>query len=308
MNTEESFILASLKEFVKLWGSGCQSSYHLECKNGQAWFQFGSVLGSPGSQHFSPNVIVKDVSKKQKSPKRVMKDRARAAAHRQATADANEELEAVNVDNVPGADSAHSPPSQPAVSAEFDRTSTSAASVDFPADQPSRQAAAPAVLLLPTSVPDDEQSSAVPAEQSDQHLVTFQAAASAGLDQQVQQVQVQQVNTAQIKVPGIEIVYATAVIEDSPRESVTETDVKALENLVFRETHLKQNIARLQIGENSSRGFRNKRFKHTVQFLISVKTEKLWDSPRQYIWKHLGQLEWKKEDGTGVKFSRIHVK
>ena len=42
MNTEEGFILASLKEFVKLWGSGSQSSYHLECKNGQAWFQFGS--------------------------------------------------------------------------------------------------------------------------------------------------------------------------------------------------------------------------------------------------------------------------
>ena len=131
---------------------------------------------------------------------------------------------------------------------------------------------------------------------------------SAGRDQQIPQVQVQQENTAQIKVPGIEIVYAAAVIEDSPRESITKTDVKALENLIFRETHLKQNIARLQIGETSSRGFRNKRFKHTVQFLISVKTKKLWDSPRQYIWKHLGQLEWKKEDETGVKFSRIHVK
>ena len=307
MNTEESFILASLKEFVKLWGSGCQSSYHLECKNGQAWLQFGSALGSPGSQHFSPNVIVKDVPKKQKSPRRILKDRARAAAHRKATADANEEQECDKVDNIPDADSAHSPPSKPAVSVEYAELSNSAASVDFPAVQSSPQAAAPAILLLPTSVSDDEQSSVVPAELSDQHLITLPAA-SAGRDQDQQVHQVQHENTAQIKVPGIEVVHVTAVIEDSPRESITETDVKALENLILRETHLKPNIARLEIGENISRGFRNKRFKHTVQFLISVKTEKLWDSPRQYIWKHLGQLEWKKEDGTGVKFSRIHVK
>ena len=81
-----------------------------------------------------------------------------------------------------------------------------------------------------------------------------------------------------------------------------------MENVIFRESHLRQNIARIQIGEVFSRGFRNQRFKHTIEYRILVKTEKLWESPRQYIWKHLGQLEWKQENGATMTFNRIHVK
>ena len=39
-----------------------------------------------------------------------------------------------------------------------------------------------------------------------------------------------------------------------------------------------------------------------------MKTIKLWHSPRQYVWKHLRQMEWSKDNGTTVSFSRIHVK
>ena len=54
MNTEESFVLASLTEFVKLWGSGTQASFNLECRNGQAWFKLSSLLGPPNHPHFTP--------------------------------------------------------------------------------------------------------------------------------------------------------------------------------------------------------------------------------------------------------------
>ena len=121
-------------------------------------------------------------------------------------------------------------------------------------------------------------------------------------------VPVRQLQVAKESVQEEVVVYATAVINDSSSETVTKTDICSLENLIFRENHLKDNIARTQIGGYDSRSFRNGRFKHTIEFLIFVKAWKLWDSPKQYIWKHLGQLEWKKDSGTRVNFTRIHVK
>ena len=92
MNTEEAFVLASLKEFVKLWGSGCQSSFKLECNNGEPWFHLSSRLASPGTPHFDPHVPHQgdsDVDQKppqkgrQKGPARRRKDFARSEAHRE---------------------------------------------------------------------------------------------------------------------------------------------------------------------------------------------------------------------------------
>ena len=104
------------------------------------------------------------------------------------------------------------------------------------------------------------------------------------------------------------MVYTTAVIDDSTSDTVSKTEFFFLENLIFRENHLKDNIARVQISGQDSRSFRNGRFKHIIEFQIFVKAWKLWDSPKQYIWKHLGRLEWKKDSGTKVSFTRIHVK
>ena len=80
MNTEESFVLASLKEFVKLWGSSREATFNLECRNGQAWFQLGASLGPPSFPHFCPTP--KTPKRKKISTARIEKDRARAAVHR----------------------------------------------------------------------------------------------------------------------------------------------------------------------------------------------------------------------------------
>ena len=80
MNTEESFVLASLKEFVKLWGSSREATFNLECRNGQAWFQLGASLGPPSFPHFCPSPNTPKRTKK--STARIEKDPARAAVHR----------------------------------------------------------------------------------------------------------------------------------------------------------------------------------------------------------------------------------
>ena len=54
MNNEESFVLSTLKEFVKLWGSGCQASLNLECTNGHVFYNFPAKLGAPTDLHVVP--------------------------------------------------------------------------------------------------------------------------------------------------------------------------------------------------------------------------------------------------------------
>ena len=91
-NTEEAFVLANLKEFVKLWGSGKRAHLQLECQNGQACIKFSSQLGAPADRHFSPHAPQHGIhdppqhqhphQPRRKGPRQRERDRARAAAHR----------------------------------------------------------------------------------------------------------------------------------------------------------------------------------------------------------------------------------
>ena len=81
VNTEESFVLASVFEFMKTWASGQKSSLVLECDNGQAWLQLGFRLGHPSASHVSsPCYRSYQPTKRRnrKSPSKVKRDRDRA--------------------------------------------------------------------------------------------------------------------------------------------------------------------------------------------------------------------------------------
>ena len=112
----------------------------------------------------------------------------------------------------------------------------------------------------------------------------------------------------EVKQPEVAIVHATAVIENSPGEILTQADAKNLQDLIFRERHLEQNILNLEFGRQVSRNLANGKFKHTLEIKLFVSTNNLWEGPRSYIWKHLGQNEWKKGNGSSAVFNRIHVK
>ena len=56
-NKEETFVLASMKEFVKIWGSGNQASFNLECRNGNAYQKMETHLGPPTQQHYVPLIF-----------------------------------------------------------------------------------------------------------------------------------------------------------------------------------------------------------------------------------------------------------
>ena len=111
-----------------------------------------------------------------------------------------------------------------------------------------------------------------------------------------------------MKQPEVVIVHATAVIENSPGDILTQADAKNLQDLIFRDRHLEQNILKLEFGGQVSRNLTNGKFKHTLEIKLFVSTNNLWEGPRSYIWKHLGQNEWKKGNGSSAVFNRIHVK
>ena len=87
-NTEEAFVLANVKECVKLWGFGRRANLQLECQNGQDCIKFSSQLGAPADRHFTPRIPQHGPHEPQhhfprhKGPKERESDRDRAAAHR----------------------------------------------------------------------------------------------------------------------------------------------------------------------------------------------------------------------------------
>ena len=98
--TEQAFLHATLREFVKLWGNGSQAFLHVQCVGGQAWVQLTSALGHPSSPHLfrqdhhhhgehgqdhhhhGYNGQYPRQYRRKKGPKQRERDRARAALHR----------------------------------------------------------------------------------------------------------------------------------------------------------------------------------------------------------------------------------
>ena len=102
-------------------------------------------------------------------------------------------------------------------------------------------------------------------------------------------------------------VLATVVFEDSRKSKLEQGDLIAVQELIFRERHLKENIKKLEFGQYHTKELRQG-FKHSFQISLTVNSGNLWESPRGYIWKFFGKDEWKRKDGSRLTFNRIHSK
>ena len=84
-NNEERFVLASLKEFVKTWGSGRAGSFQLVCDEGHAKLSMEFSLETPGSSHFTPSDGNQDTlkrDKRRKNPSALRRDKKRSELRR----------------------------------------------------------------------------------------------------------------------------------------------------------------------------------------------------------------------------------
>ena len=298
-NTQEAFVLASLKEFVTIWGSGNQAHFQLECRNGQAWVRLDCQLGHPASPHH-PHVQPPPQVRRHKGPARRRKDQERAAAHRArhfsvaagAAANASAPLST--------ADNSTADPSPPPIQINIES-----------ADQPAE--IEPEVVAAPPPQPNPEpEVVAAPPPQPNPEPEAVPAAADADLPALPPEV----VPAAATQPPGpgqqpeVVTIYAIASFENCPVGQLTEEYADSLKRFLTSEEHLNQNISGTEFYHQSSRSLRSGAFTHTVSAVIYVRTGRLWESPASYIRKHLGHPnnDWTRSNGTIIKLTRIHQK
>ena len=327
MNTEEGFILANLKEFVKLWGSGTHASFYLECRDKQAWFKLSSFLGSPGSCHFSPshvqnedNGIHEVKTKRRKGPSQLLRNQARAAAHRASKSNFSAEnpqpAAATAEDNsaAPADVPSSSPPPSPlppshAVPASSPPTHSSKLAVPAsppPAHHPPQQAvpASPhpthsqqqAAPASPTPTQSQQAVPAVPLPSSLQDPIgTDSGTAVSASEVQDELVQEQ----CEVKVTGI------GVFENCPDANLSKEYFESLKKFVLSESHLQDNISSVKIAQLSSRQLGTQLYEHSVKVEIFVRTARLWEPASAYIRKHLSRNDWLKGNKTRITIGRI---
>ena len=305
MNTEEGFILASLKEFVKIWGSGNQATFNLECRNSQVLVKFETHLGHPAHQHFVPHPPqgqdhqhgshASEVhhQPRHRGPGQIRRDQARAAAHRARqdqqltgsvtastqTSELSEETVEVSIIEPPHTPAA-SAPSTPLVAPQTPQAETSQSGAS--SDTPTLTEAASALPL------------------SEQVLATDLTEAATAIESDA--------SKEALEKSDITVVHTTAIFEDSPFETLLKEDYSSLQKFILSEEHLVKNICQLESQHCSSRELRSCSLKHTLEIKIHVKCSNLWEHARAYIWKHLGQGDYKRSNGTRIHLVKIHVK
>ena len=85
-------------------------------------------------------------------------------------------------------------------------------------------------------------------------------------------------------------------------------EVESLIRFLTNRDHLQRNIKNIEYSYLSSGELLNGKYKHTLGLKIEVKTENLWEGPRSYLWKHIGQDTWSRGNGTVINVVRIHQK
>ena len=298
MNTEEAFLLSTLKEFVRSWGSGCQSFLQLECKDNQVWCNFSTKLGAPADPHFVPYLphpphhgfhgqAHQHLHPRHKGPAQRARDRARAAAHR---ATQGKPASAVSAE----ISSNHSPPPPPP-----------------PPPQPTDPAASAGNI---SSSQTAETQTAVAAE-SESVLPTEPAAASvedelcSDSDYGNVSEEIAATKADPAPIPELVPVYCVATLENCPDGVVNSEYGDSIRRFLGSEQHLAQNIASADLKHETCRLLRNNLYVHTVSVVLQVRSARLWESPASYVRKHLGLTNnWTRSNGTIVKLSRIHQK
>lgn len=274
---------------MKVWGSGSQAQINIECKDGMAWIKLALQLGHPAHQHFVPHHGAHHLDphpRRHKGPARRQKDRERAAAHRQ------KQIDTAGTDVNTAATAEHEPEPEPSDQ------------LDFPVEE------AEAVPASTTSTSCSTSSSSSPSILPSPAEPAGQSPSTASVDPPpLQPPSTVSVDPTPSPQPEIIQVHCIATFENCPDSQISQDYGESLNRFLTSETHLEQNIASARSQHLSSRSLRNNTHVHTVSVVMDVRTSSLWESPANYVRKHLGLSNyWSRGNGTVIKLSRIHQK
>ena len=108
--------------------------------------------------------------------------------------------------------------------------------------------------------------------------------------------------------PLLVTIHATGVIENSPYSVFNNDEWGSILRFLASKEHLKKNIEDVKYTSLRTTESSKNLFVHVVELQILVKRHQLWESPRSYIWKHMGQDSWERNNGSSIKLFRIHQK
>ena len=107
-------------------------------------------------------------------------------------------------------------------------------------------------------------------------------------------------NDQKANTESLAAIHAVATFEKCTNGNLCQDDINSLMKFIHSEEHLARNVTQTETEQID---------KWEVAVKMLVLTNNLWESPRSYIWKHLGgQNFWDRSNGTKIKLVRIHVK
>ena len=105
----------------------------------------------------------------------------------------------------------------------------------------------------------------------------------------------------------IVVVHATGVVENSPYSKFDGEEWVSMLRFIGSKDHLKKNI--VDVRKCHSKSIANgDKFKHVVGLEIIVNAKALWETPRSYLFRHVGQDIWERGNGSSITLTKIHQK
>ena len=103
-------------------------------------------------------------------------------------------------------------------------------------------------------------------------------------------------------------IHATAIVQNSPYGNFNQDEWNSIFRFITNKDHLKRNVCNVEYCQFRSQNLGNNSFVHTVGLKIIVNTDSLWESPRSYLWRHVGQDVWERGNGSSITLTKIHQK
>ena len=108
--------------------------------------------------------------------------------------------------------------------------------------------------------------------------------------------------------PEIVVIHGTVIIDKSPFNLLAQEEVDSISRFITQKEHMKKNIMNIEYNLLSSINSECGLFRHTISLRLFVKTVNLWETPRSYVFRHVGQDTWERGNGSDIRITRIHRK
>ena len=101
-------------------------------------------------------------------------------------------------------------------------------------------------------------------------------------------------------------IFATAEIRNSSKSQLTDSEFKALKDILGSKDHLRRNLRNIRYENYDSYQEHRNGWQFYLPLIIDVDTAPLWENARSYVYHHLGRDSWELSDGTLIRLIRIH--